>query len=360
MPINGRERLRVTVGLALGVLLAALLVRWWAPSGSASPWMVASLGASAVLVFGIPSSPLSQPWPLLGGSILSVWVGMACAALVPNLALASALAVALAVALMVPLRCLHPPGASLALFVVLQHGQGMEVAVLPVLFNTTVLLLVGIAYNTLTGRSYPHPQRAAPDSSAATQGRFTSGDLDAALAHYNEVLDISRADLEGLLHLAGRAAFQRTLGELRCADIMSQPPLAIEAGVSLKDSWALMRREQIKALPVVDAQQQVVGIVTVADYMRLANLEVHEGLGKRLRTLVMGRTGQPKVAGDIMSSQVQVAQADQHLMELVPLFSHGGHHHIPIVDVQQRLVGIVTQTDLVRALAAATVQTANA
>lgn len=358
--INGRERLRVTAGVALGVLLAALLSRWWAPGGSGHPWMVASLGASAVLVFGIPSSPLSQPWPLLGGSILSVWIGTACAALVPDLAWAGALAVALAVAVMVPLRCLHPPGAALALFAVLQHGHGEAVAAFPVLFNTVVLLLTGIAYNTLTGRSYPHPQQAAPDSASAPQGRFTAGDLDAALAQYNEVLDISRADLEGLLHLAGRAAFQRTLGELRCADIMSKPPLAIEAGVSLKDSWALMRREQIKALPVVDAQQHVVGIVTVADYMRLAHLEVHEGLGKRLRTLVMGRTGQPTMARDIMSPQVQVAQSHQHVMDLVPLFSHGGHHHIPIIDAQQRLVGIVTQTDLVRALAAATVQTANA
>ncbi len=350
----------MAVGVALGVLLAALLSRWWAPSGSAPPWMVASLGASAVLVFGIPSSPLSQPWPLLGGSTLSVWVGMACAALVPDLALASALAVALAVAVMVPLRCLHPPGAGLALFAVLQHGQGVDVAAFPVLFNTIVLLLTGIAYNTLTGRSYPHPQRAAQDSAGTPQGRFTSGDLDAALEQYNEVLDISRADLEGLLHLAGRAAFQRTLGELRCTDIMSKPPLAIEGGVSLKDSWALMRREQIKALPVVDAQHQVLGIVTVADYMRLANLEVHEGLGKRLRTLVMGRTGQPTMARDIMSPQVQVAQSHQHVMDLVPLFSHGGHHHIPIVDAQQRLVGIVTQTDLVRALAAATMQAENA
>ena len=360
VPINWRERLRVTLGVALGVLLAALLSRWWAPSGSAPPWMVASLGASAVLVFGIPSSPLSQPWALLGGSTLSVWVGMACAALVPDLAVAGALAVALAVAVMVPLRCLHPPGAGLALFAVLQHGQGIEVAAFPVLFNTLVLLLTGIAYNTLTGRSYPHPQRAAQASAGAPQGRFTSGDLDAALAHYNEVLDISRADLEGLLHLAGRAAFQRTLGELRCTDIMSEPPLATEPGVSLKDSWALMRRAQIKALPVVDAQQQVIGIVTVADYMRLAHLEVHEGLGKRLRTLVMGRSGQPQVVRDIMTPQVQVAQSHQHVMELVPLFSHGGHHHIPIVDAQQCLVGIITQTDLVRALAAATVSGAEA
>ncbi len=259
---------------------------------------------------------------------------------------------------MVPLRCLHPPGAALALFAVLQHEHGAAVAAFPVLLNTLVLLAVGIAYNTLTGRSYPYAQRAAPSSAGAALGQFTSSDLDVALEHYNEVLDISRADLEGLLHLAGRAAFQRTLGELRCVDIMSKPPLAIEAAVSLKDSWALMRREQIKALPVVDAQRYVVGIVTVADYMRLANLEAHEGLGKRLRTLVMGRASQPQMVRDIMTQQVQTAQSHQHVMDLVPLFSHGGHHHIPIVDAQQHLVGIVTQTDLVRALAAATVPSA--
>ena len=350
--INGRERLRVTLGVALGVLLAGLLSRWYAPAGSLQPWMLPSLGASAVLVFGMPSSPLSQPWPVLAGNTVSMLVGVACAALVPYPAWAAALAVALAVALMVPLRCLHPPGASLALLVVLHHEQGVQLVAFPVLFTGLVLVVVGVAYNHLTGRSYPHPQRVKAGAAAAlVPGRFTSGDLDAALAQYNEVLDISRADLEGLLHLAGRAAFQRTLGELRCADIMSKPPFAVEPAVSLKDAWALMRREQIKALPVVDALHSVVGIVTVADFMRLAHLEVHEGLGKRLRTLVMGRGEQPKVVGEIMSPQVQVAQDVQHVMDLVPLFSHGGHHHIPIVDAQQHLVGIITQTDLVRALA---------
>ena len=115
----------------------------------------------------------------------------------------------------------------------------------------------------------------------------------------------------------------------------------------------LMRTEQIKALPVVDEQRLVIGIVTVADFMRLANLDVHEGLGQRLRTLVMGRAGQPNKVHEIMSRQVQVAQMKQHAMDLVPLFSHGGHHHIPIVDEQDRLVGVITQTDLVRTLATA-------
>ena len=350
--INRREHLRMACGAVLGVLLAALLGRWWADAwGIEAPWMVASFGASAVLVFGLPSSPLAQPWPVLAGSTLSALVGALCALLVPDAAWSGALAVGLALALMVQLRCLHPPGGALALFVVLNHGGGVHLAVFPVLFNVLVLLVVAVAYNTLTGRSYPHPQRAAPQ--AAPAGGFTTADVDAALAHYNQVLDISRADLEGLLHQVGHAAFQRTLGELRCADIMSSPPFAVEQGVALKEAWALLRREQIKALPVVDGQRQVVGIVTVADFMRLVNLDVHEGLGQRLRALVMGRGQQPTQVEGIMTRAVQVAGAGQHVMDLVPLFSQGGHHHIPIVDEDRRLSGIITQTDLVRALAKA-------
>ena len=258
----------------------------------------------------------------------------------------------LSIALMVPLRCLHPPGASLALYVVLTSGDGWHMAVFPVLFNALVLIVTAMIYNGATGRRYPHPQRTSPRRDVA-QGAFTASDVDAALAHYNQVLDVSRDDLEGLLHLAGRAAFQRTLGEVRCSDIMSRPPFAVESGVSLKDAWALMRTEQIKALPVVDDQRLVIGIVTVADFMRLANLDVHEGLGQRLRTLVRGRAGQPTRVSEIMSYPVQVAQVAQHAMDLVPLFSHSGHHHIPIVDPAGQLVGVITQTDLVRTLAAA-------
>ena len=350
--IDRREHLRMACGAALGVLLSALLARWWANVwGIEAPWMLASVGASAVLVFGLPSSPLAQPWPVLAGSTLSALVGALCALVVPDVAWSGALAVGLALALMVQLRCLHPPGGALALFVVLNHGGGVHLAVFPVLFNVVALLVVAVAYNTLTGRSYPHPQR--PARQAVPAGGFTVADVDAALAHYNQVLDISRADLEGLLHQVGRAAFQRTLGELRCADIMSSPPFAVEQGVSLKEAWALLRREQIKALPVVDGQRQVVGIVTVADFMRLVNLDLHEGLGQRLRALVMGRGQQPTQVQGIMTRAVQVAGAAQHVMDLVPLFSQGGHHHIPIVDEGQRLVGIITQTDLVRALAKA-------
>lgn len=355
--IDGRERVRVVVGVVFGVLMTALLSRWWMGHTHmyhpGAAWMVASVGASAVLIFGMPSSPLAQPWPVLGGSTLSALVGTACAYLIPDQALAGSLAVGLAFAIMLTLRCLHPPGGAMALYAVMNTTTGSSIAWFPVLFNMAALLCVGVLYNWATGRRYPHPQSAKTNQPGASvaSGRFTAQDVDAALAQYNQVLDVSRADLEGLLHLAGRAAFKRTLGDVRCVDVMSKPPFAVEPGAALKDAWTLMRANQIKALPVIDKNQKVIGIVTNADFMRLAQLDVHEGLGQRLRNLVKGRGNQPTAVHEIMSQQVQLATSQQHAMDLVAIFSLGGHHHIPVVDAQERLVGIITQSDLIRILA---------
>ncbi|WP_370626154.1 HPP family protein [Comamonas sp. CMM03] len=345
--IDLQELLRMAFGVALGLLVTGMLSRWWTDVPT-STWMVSSLGASAVLLFGMPASPLAQPWPVLGGTVVSALVGALCQRLVPDLAVAAALSVGLSILLMVPLRCMHPPGAGFAAFVVLEHADGVALVAFPILFNVAVLVLCAVVYNTLTGKRYPHPQHSYKGAGSA---RFVSADLDAALSHYNQVLDISRADLEGLLHMAGKAAFQRTLGDLRCADIMSRPVFAVEPQVALKEAWALMRQEQVKALPVVDAQHQVLGIVSVTDFMRLAQLDVRDGLGQRLKHLVSWRSNSQGTVGDIMSQDVQVAGDDGLVTTLIPLFSEAGHHHhIPIVDAQRRLVGIVTQTDLVRTL----------
>ena len=344
--IDTREALRMVVGVVLGLLLTGLLSRWWAGSSHDS-WMIASLSASAVLVFGMPASPLSQPWPVLGGTALAALVSTLFRFLVPDLVWAAALAVGVTLALMLLLRCFHPPGVGMAAFVVLEHSNGLELLVFPVLFNIVVLLACAMAYNHATGKPYPMRQRAS-------SGRhFEKSDLDTALEQYNQVLDISRSDLEGLLHLAGRAAFQRTLGDLRCADIMSSPPQAVEPDVSLRDAWALMRQKNIKAVPVVDAAHHVQGMLAFADLMRTTALDSPESWGQRLRQFVTIRAKKPQTVGDLMSAPAQTAFVDQPVMALISLFSAGGHHHLPIVDREQRLVGVITQTDLVRALALA-------
>lgn len=348
--IGYAEAVRMSVGVAIGLLITALLSRWWGGQAS-SMWMVSSLGASAMLLFGMPASPMAQPWPVLVGTVLSALVGAGVQMLIPDTAIACAVAVGLSVMLMVPLRCMHPPGAGFAAYVVLEHINGVSLVAFPIFFNITVLLICAVIYNALTGRRYPHPQHSLKrTANAQGQGVFAPQDLDAALSHYNQVLDISRADLEGLLYMAGRSAFNRNFGNLRCIDIMSQPVFAVEPGVAQKEAWALMRQERVKALPVVDADGVVQGIVSLSDFVRQATQDTSEGVMQRLRHLVMGRSHQASKVETLMESPAQTVSVDCLLVDLVPLFSGGACHHLPVVDKDNKLVGIVTQTDLIRAL----------
>ena len=62
------------------------------------------------------------------------------------------------------------------------------------------------------------------------------------------------------------------------------------------------------------------------------------------------RSDKPEVVGQIMTRRVQVVSIDRSLASLVPVFSTTGHHHIPVIGADGALVGILTQTDVVRAL----------
>jgi len=64
------------------------------------------IGASTVLVFAVPHGSLSQPWPVFGGHLVSALIGVACARLVPDAALAAAMAVGLSISAM-QLPALH-------------------------------------------------------------------------------------------------------------------------------------------------------------------------------------------------------------------------------------------------------------
>ncbi|WP_418316973.1 HPP family protein [Piscinibacter sakaiensis] len=339
-----RERLRVVVGAALGITLAGLLSHAAAgPSaGAAWPWLVAPLGASAVLVFGVPASPLAQPWAVVGGNTLSALVGISCVAAFGSSPWTAGLAVGLAIALMFVLRCLHPPGGASALLAVMAGVADPLFAFYPVLVNSLLLTAAGIAYNHATGRAYPHMQLPAvaggEPAARDHDAEAFDADLDAVLARYNQVLDISRDDLKALLEDTQLRGYQRQLSSLRCGDIMSRNLITVDIRTPLATARALFGEHRIKALPVVDKAGGIVGIVTPADFMRAADPALRSG-------------PVPQAVGEIMTRKVRVASVNRHLAELIPLFGSTGHHHIPIIDGDDRLVGIITQTDVVAALA---------
>jgi CBS domain-containing membrane protein len=352
LAVNAAERWRAIAGALLGILLTAVLCRLCADPKTAV-WLVAPLGASAVLVFAVPASPLAQPWSVVGGNTLSALVGVICVRYIHDPAVAGAAAVAAAIAVMFLLRCLHPPGGAAALLAVLTHTVSFAFVAFPVLLNSVLLVAIGIVYNTATGRRYPHSQ-VVDRADTPARSRFSSADLDAALAHYNQVLDVSRDELEEILHTAEMHAMGRRLSDLRCEEIMSRNVVTVEYHTELQDAWLLMRRHRIKALPVIDRQRRIVCIVSLADFMRHADVDLTGAMRERLHRLIRRsdtvHTDKPEAVGQIMCATVRVVSANRAVAELMPLFSEDGHHHIPVIDADRRLVGIITQSDFVRAL----------
>jgi CBS domain-containing membrane protein len=365
MAINNAERMRACCGALIGALLTSLLSRMALGPASGLPMLIAPMGASAVLLFAVPSSPLAQPWSVMGGNLVSAVIGVTFAQWIGDPILAAALALATAIGVMFALRCLHPPGGAIALTAVVGgpaiQAQGYQFVLSPVAVNSALLLLIAILFNNATRRRYPHaphldhsnPHRTA-DALPTDRVGFTPADLDDVLKHYNEVIDVSRDDLETIFRQTEMHAYRRRFGEITCGDIMSRDVVTAEFGTTLERAWKLMRHHDIKALPVIDRARRVIGIVTLFDFMKHANLDVYDGfeakLGRFIRRTPFSHSEKPEVVGQIMTAPVITANHNMHIVELVPLLSDYGLHHIPILDDERRLAGMVTQSDLVAAL----------
>lgn len=206
------------VGALAGVFVVGIVTRAWFGPQEALPLLVAPIGASAVLLFTIPASPLAQPWPTIGGCVVSALAGVAAARLLGDGVTAAAVAVAAAITAMAVLRCLHPPGGAVALTAVV-GGQavaeaGWSFVLMPVAVNALLLVAMALLLNNVAGRSYPHVASAAELPGALPRElRVTDADVDAALDEYGERLDVTREDIASIVDSAIAHAWVRTRGE---------------------------------------------------------------------------------------------------------------------------------------------------
>ncbi|MHA6719961.1 HPP family protein [Sphingomonas sp. RS6] len=197
-----RDRIVAALGGAIGIALTGWLSAKIGPDGASTILLVAPIGASAVLVFAVPSSPLAQPWRVIGGNVVSALVGTLVAQWLGHDALAAGVAVGLAIAAMSLTGSLHPPGGGSALLPVLAPAvlaQGYGYALFPVGLNAVLLTACGWAVHRLNGHSYPHRITAAPPAPY-----LMPEDIDAALAEAGDSFDISRDDLVALFARAAQ------------------------------------------------------------------------------------------------------------------------------------------------------------
>ena len=291
-----------------------------------------------MLLFAVPASPLAQPWSIVGGNTISAVVGVAVSAFVQDPAIAIGLAVALAILAMSLTRSLHPPGGAAALTAVIGGAAvaraGFWFPLVPIALNSLILVALGVVFHRLAGRQYPHRQAIAPvnthrtaDPPAALRVGFNTEDIDTAIASLNETLDISRADLDTLLRQVELQALMRKRGELTCADIMSRDVVTVAADASADAARMLLLDHDIRTLPVVDGEKRLLGTVGLRELAAMAP------------------------GAHLPVSEAATAKASDPAIGLLPSLTEGSIHAVVVLDDERRVVGIISQTDLLATLA---------
>lgn len=334
------DRLIASLGALICIGLTGLVCGLTFSTDPLLPLLVAPVGASAVLLFAIPASPLAQPWPIIGGNTISALIGVTVIQILPDPLFAAGLAVALAIIVMSLTRCLHPPGGAAALTAVIGGPAVLKAGFLfpfmPIALNSALLVLLGVVFHKLTRRAYPHVAQApavnvhkTKDQPAPLRVGVQSADIDAALAKTGETYDIDRADLVRLLREVETQVLARMHSMIKAEEIMSRDVVTVDRNALSERARRLLLDHDIRTLPVLDEDGRLAGTIGLRE-LAAGSERIHDRI-----------------------SPAVTARPDTPITDLTPLLSNGRTHAVIIVDASGRIAGIVTQTDLLVAVSRA-------
>ncbi len=365
-PAQRWDLLRAAAGSALALLACAL---WAFPPKTdllTGLFLIAPLGASAVLLFAVPNSPLAQPWSALVGNVGSALVALAVMAAVHQPVLAAGLAVGLAILAMLLLRALHPPGGAVALTAALNPDMvdalGLRYVVGPVFLGTLALVALAVLWHRMTGRVYPFRQLAAPgvhgtaDRTPNERLGPTPDELAQLLTEYRQSANLGVADLSRLIAAAETIAAGHALGDLTCGDVMSRDLVTVGPGARVARVASLFRRHGFHSVPVVEGDDTYLGTIFQLDLIRRARrdaLRMRHPFSSAMAQLRRDVSNQIVRAEEVMSTGLATLAPESPAAALLPLLSDGGQEAVPILS-GPRIVGIVTKTDLISVLARST------
>ncbi|MFL5618800.1 MAG: CBS domain-containing protein [Gemmatimonadaceae bacterium] len=187
---------------------------------------------------------------------------------------------------------------------------------------------------------------AAPPRHAARYLQIVGG--FARLLRQQDVLDAVHAATSprALVELEAFAGYQLP-EQLTVRDVMTDNPRTVLAETPLKEAARTMVRAGLGALPVIDGEQRVVGMVSEREVIRhLLTTQVFSGAD--VRSTLSPLSG-PKTVRDVMSRQVMCVAPEQPIAEVASLMSNKDVDRVPVVREGQ-LVGFLTRGDIVRKL----------
>lgn len=350
------EALRASLGVLLALAATALVLSPITDLQSGL-FLVPPLGASAVLLFAVPNSPLAQPYSAIVGNSLAGAVAICVCLVVSDPVARICLSVGLALLAILLARAMHPPAGAVAMTLSLSpeivSEMGLWFVLSPIALGTGLLVLCAIAYNRLTGRHYPLRQfgdsnrNQTKDAAPTARIGLSEAELEALLERYRQTFNLGVEDLARLIGAAKLQAASHQSGPTTAADIMSRDLVTVGPDTPSPEIAALFIRHRFTSIPVVDGNATYLGVIFQLHL--IAQMQSDSDSRKAPFSVLRSRSAL-LTARDVMATTTPQATADTPIAALLPMMADGDVDAVPVLH-EARIIGIVTRTDLISALA---------
>ena len=365
-PTNPRDTAAGAAGAGLALLVCAVLIIGAGVDLSSGVFLIAPMGATTVILFALPNSPLAQPWSAIVGNTVSALVALAVHQATRDPVLAIGASACLSLAAMFLTRSLHPPGGAVALTASLDPAMldtlGLNFVLVPVFLGTVVLVAMAMLWHQLNGRVYPfrQPQAVGPhattDKAAQQRLGLDPEELARILADYRQSANLGVEDLARLIAAAEQVAASHALGAMTCDAIMSRDLVTVRPDARAALVADLFRKHGFTSIPVVAKGSVLLGVIFQLDLIRRArrdSMRANTSFGAGVAAIRRDRSVGIIRASEVMTTGLPTVVATTPVASLMPLLADGGVEAVPVMDGNQ-IVGIATRTDLLSAFVRST------
>jgi CBS domain-containing membrane protein len=178
-------------------------------------------------------------------------------------------------------------------------------------------------------------------------------DVEAAIKDLKLNLSLSAEELQKIYTVAFRHAQARCASAMCVRDAMTRNVLSLNKFDDISNAVKLLAEKSISGLPVVDRENRVVGVISEADVVSMVGSRRAHTFKEILRSIVGHPLPERKMGhlvGDIMTSPAITVTPDTEISEAVRLMDGRRIRRLPVVDKDQRLVGLISRSDIVKAM----------
>ena len=189
------------------------------------------------------------------------------------------------------------------------------------------------------------------DKEEPTPG-LTEDDFREALRELGTYVDITENDLKKLYEIATRISRERCAHSWLAEEIMTRDVVTVKGDAEIHEAGRLLIKHKISGMPVVDDARHVTGIITEADLLSVAGIPSGHVFNDVVMRYVLVKPTPQHRAGhtvkDIMSTHVITVSPGTTVKKIALILDKKRIKRVPVVDEENRLLGIVSRGDIVR------------